>query len=189
MLDAAKGRYDSTRRVTVGDQDDLAKARPGIWNAGLHLQAAYKYDFGNYYLKPFAELRGIEVHGDDYSEQGNSPFNLTVTSQSQFSLGAGLGAEVGKDVKMANGSNVRFYANGAAEFSNGNDWRTRAQFSGDPAGETFDVMTKVPEAYARIGMGVNFSASKNIDFSLSYDPEFGSGYHSNSGVARLDWRF
>ena len=189
VVDGGYGSYDSQRTVVVGDHVDQATAKPDVWNAGVHLQASYTHGFGNSYIKPFAELRGIEVHGDGYTEQGASPFNLAVQSQSQFSAGGGLGAEWGTTHALANGAKLGFYVNGAVEAGDGNDWTTRAHFADETAADSFTVHTNVPGTYGRVGVGMNLMSWKNVDLSATYSTEFGGGYHANAGVARLAWHF
>ncbi|HEY1141062.1 MAG TPA: autotransporter outer membrane beta-barrel domain-containing protein, partial [Lysobacter sp.] len=189
VIDGGYGSYDSQRTVVVGDQLDQAKAKPDVWNAGVHLQASYTHDFGNNYLKPYAELRGIEVHGDGYTEQGASPFNLAVQSQSQFSAGGGLGAEWGTTHALTSGAKLGFYVNGAVEAGEGNDWTTRAHFADETADDSFTVHTNVPSTYGRVGLGMNMHNWKNVDLSVNYSTEFGGGYRANAGIARLAWHF
>jgi uncharacterized protein YhjY with autotransporter beta-barrel domain len=189
VLDAASGSYDSNRTVVVGDDVGHANAKPDVWNAGLHFQASYTHDFGAAYVMPFAELRGIQVHGGGYTEQGDSPFTLKVQGQSQFAVGGGLGAQVGTTFALDDGARLRLYLTGAVESGDGNDWRTRAQFAGQASGDTFDEHTQVAGTYGRLGVGANLLNWKNVDVSVSYDLGFGSGYHSSAGLARVDWRF
>ena len=188
-LDAAYGSYNSTRQVIVGNERDTAQANPDVWNAGLHLQSSYTKAFGDNYVKPFAELRGVEVHSSGYTEYGNSAFNLAVAGQNQFSLGGGLGTEVGRTVALKNGAQVKFWLSGALEATDGNDWQTRAKFADASSDRSFEVSTHVPDNYARLGAGVNVVNWKNVNLSVSYNPEFGNGYHANTGIARLDWQF
>lgn len=189
MLDGGYGNYDSSRIVSVGNVVGQASAKPNVWNTGLHFQASYTQTFAGGYIRPFAELRGVYVHGNGYTESGNTPFNLAVDSQSQFSLGGGLGTEVGTTRQLSNGAQLKFHASGAIESGGGNDWRTRAQFVGTPTSDTFNVGTHEPDTYGRIGVGMDLLNWKNFDFSLNYDLGFGSGYHSSTGIARVDWRF
>lgn len=189
VLDGGYGSYDSNRTVSVGNVIGQASAKPDVWNTGLHFQASYTHAFGSSYIRPFAELRGVYVHSDGYTEHGNTPFDLAVGSENQFSLGSGVGTEVGTTRKLSNGALLKFYASGAVESGGGNDWRTRAQFVGEPTSGTFNVSTHEPGTYGRVGMGMDLLNWKNFDFSVSYDLGFGSGYHSSTGIARVDWRF
>jgi len=189
VIDGGYGKYDSKRSIIVGNQWDQATAKPGLWNAGLHLQASYTLDFNNSYLKPFAELRGTQVHGEGYTEQGSSPFNLAVQSQNQLFMGGGLGAEWGTSRALGNGARLGVYVNGAVEAGDGNDWTTRAHFADEPAGDTFDMHTNVPGTYGRVGVGMNLANWKHVDLSVNYSTEFGGGYRANAGVARLAWHF
>ncbi|HEV7775999.1 MAG TPA: autotransporter outer membrane beta-barrel domain-containing protein [Luteibacter sp.] len=190
ILDGGYGSYDSNRTVVVGSRIDQAKANPEVWNAGVNFQASYTYDMGhNSYLKPFAELRGIEVRGNGYTEHGNSPFNLAVATQSQFSVGAGLGSEFGTKWTLGNGAQLGLHLSGALESAGGTDWVTRTRFADESAGSMFEVHTNVPNTYGRVGLGVDMLNWKNLDFSLDYTTEFGSGYHADTGTARVAWHF
>lgn len=190
ILDGGYASYDSTRSVIVGSRIDQAKASPDVWNAGVHFQASYTYDLGHKaYVKPFAELRGIEIHGGGYTEHGSSPFNLAVASQSQFSLGGALGSELGTKWVLANGAQLGLHVTGALESAGGTDWTTRARFADESASNAFAVHTNVPGTYGRAGVGIDLLGWKNLDFSLDYTAEFGGGYHADTGTARVAWHF
>jgi uncharacterized protein YhjY with autotransporter beta-barrel domain len=188
-LDAAWGRYSSERTIMVADDSNTAKSNPELWNTGLHLETSYTQPVGNNYVKPFAELRGVEVHSNSYTEHGDSAFNLSVDEQSQFSVGGGAGVELGRSIALKNGGRVKAYISAAVEATNGNDWETRAKFADVDSDQRFDVSTRVPATYGRMGVGVTLMNWKNMDVTVSYNPEMGSGYHSNTGIARMDWRF
>jgi len=189
MLDGGYSTYNSSRSVIVGSEIDQATAKPDAWNMGLHARGTYTYDFDGGYLMPFAELRAIHVHAGGYTEQGHSAFNLTVASQGQSSVGGGLGTEVGKQFALADGAALKVYASGAVESEGGSDWRNRAQFEGEPSSDTFDVRTREPSTYGRVGVGVTLANWKHLDFGVSYNLGFGSGYHASSGIAHVDWKF
>lgn len=124
VIEGGYGDYDSTRTVAVGGRADQDKSKPDVLSGGVHLQAGYTQKFGDSYLKPFAELRGIQVRGDAYTEHGSSSFNLVVQSQSQSSAGGGVGAEWGTTHALANGTGLGFYINGAVSRTRtvGSDW-------------------------------------------------------------------
>jgi hypothetical protein len=189
VLDGGYEDYESDRSVAVGTQVDHATAKPDVWNAGLHLQASYVYDFDRNYLKPFVGLRGIEVHGGGYTEHGSSPFNLAVDPQSQFSIGGGLGTTLGTKWALANGARFGLYLTGAVEIGGGSDWTTRAQFADQSAGEAFNVRTNAPNAYGSVGVGMDLLDWKSVDLSVNYTSEFGGGYHEGTGTARFAWHF
>jgi len=189
VIEGGYGSYDSTRTVAVGDRADQARAKPDVLSGGVHLQASYTQNFGDSYLKPFAELRGIQVRGDAYTEHGSSPFNLAVQSQSQFSAGGGLGVEWGTTHALANGTSLGVYINGAVEAGDGNDWTTRAHFVDETADNSFALHTNVPDTYGRFGLGMTLLTRKNVNLSVNYSTEVGSGFHANAGIARLAWHF
>ncbi|MBU9818358.1 autotransporter outer membrane beta-barrel domain-containing protein [Rahnella sp. BCC 1045] len=188
-LDAAYGSYQSSRAITVGDQQAKADANPEVWNAGLHLKASYTENMGKSYIRPFVELQGVQVHGSGYTEHGNSSFNLAVDEQSKFSLSEGAGVEFGRHVPLRNGAELSVYVNSAIETTDGTNWETRAKFADSPSSDKFDVATNVPSTYGRFGAGVKLTKWDNVDLTLSYNPEIGSGYHSNNAIARVDWKF
>lgn len=189
IVDGGYGDYDSKRYVIMGDTADIANGKPKLWNAGLHLSAAYTEQFGRAYVKPFAELHAINVHNDGYTESGGSGFNMAIQSSNNVLFGGAVGTEVGSTFSVGDAAKLRVFGSAAVQLGSDEDWRTTARFADQSTDDNFSVRTQLPTTLGRVAVGASLLNWKNVDLSVSYVTEFGGGYRSDSGVAKLDWRF
>jgi uncharacterized protein with beta-barrel porin domain len=191
-VDGGYGWYASQRQITVGRDSEQANAKPRGWNIGMDFDASYLVPLGaSSYVKPFAELRGANVHSDAFAEASPSVFALDVLSQSDFAVSGNIGAALGANIDLGNGdTRLKPFATAAVEFSGGTDWKTSARFVGESgATDPFTVQTQVPGTFGRFGIGAELVSGPNFALTVSYNPEFGSHYTSRQGVARLTYRF
>ncbi|WP_264798091.1 autotransporter outer membrane beta-barrel domain-containing protein [Acidocella aminolytica] len=188
-VDGGYGWYTSNREVVAGAYTTVANAQPRLWNVGVDLYTSYRVSLGTRsFVKPFAELRGSEVHSSAFNEQSSSAFALSVESQGNLVMAGAFGASCGTTIDLNKHTQVKPFISAAAELSGGADWKSTARFMGDGT-SLFTVRTKLPGAYGRFGIGVDLARGPNFDLVLSYDPEFGSNYTTQQGVARLTYRF
>ena len=189
-LDAGYGWYQSRRQIGLGGLADQARAKPNQWEVGAHANAAYAFDLGaTGYARPYADLHVIHVHSQRFAETGNSPFNLAVDAQSQTAVAGGVGLEVGGRIPLKSGGTLRPFASAGVELASNSDWTTTARFVGQAGGDSFDIRTAAPNTYGRFAVGLELLGAKNVDLSLSYNPEVGKDYVSHSGLAKLTYRF
>jgi outer membrane autotransporter protein len=189
-VDGAYGWYRSYRTITVGSDSETANAKPRQWQLGAHLRAAYEVPFaGRSYAKPFLEGHAIRVANDSFTEDGNSPFRLTVNGRSDTAVLGGGGIELGTYMPTHFGAELHPFISAAALFGEHMQWTTTAQFAGQGAGPSFDIRTAGPGTVGRFAIGADLMNSKNLSFSLLYNPEVGSGYSSQGGAARISYTF
>ncbi|MBB3694915.1 autotransporter outer membrane beta-barrel domain-containing protein [Sphingomonas sp. BK580] len=188
-LDAGYDWFRSKRTIAVGGTGDVARAKPREWGVGLHSQVSYMIDLSQLYVKPSLNLHAIRVRANSYLESGNSPFNLAVEGKSDTWLSGGFGIELGSRVPLGNGSYLKPYLGGEVDVSNDPDWVTTARFASQAGGSAFTARTAVPGTLKRIRLGVDLLGAKNVDLSVQYVPEFGDRYTSQTGVAKLTYRF
>ncbi|WNH49780.1 hypothetical protein PDM28_05560 [Stenotrophomonas aracearum] len=189
-LDAASGKYRSTRDVSVAGFDDEANASPKQWQAGAHLRAAYSVPVGHEgFMRPFVEGHAIRVDNKAFTEDGNSPFRLAVEGNAETALIGVVGVELGNSVHFNNGMTLRPFASAAAEFSNNRDWTTTARFADQPQSQSFDVTTAGPGTIGRFAVGADLYGSNHLNLSLQYVKEVGQGFDANTGLARLTYSF
>ena len=189
-IDGGYGWYTSRRTIAVGSLSDIARAKPNAWQFGAHLRAAYTLDLGtSAYVKPFAEVHAIYVHANGFTETGSSPFNLDVARQNDFAVTGGAGLELGTRIALGGGTVLRPFLSGALEVNGAADWTTQARFASQPQAGRFAVTTAAPNLIGRFAIGADLISAKNLDLSVSYSPAWGEDFHSNSGTARITWRF
>ncbi len=103
-------------------------------------------------------------------------------------LGA-VGMEFGAHIPVLGRADFHPFVSAAAEFDQDAKWTTTAHFADQPTLQSFDVRTAGPGTVGRFTVGADLINSKNLSFSLSYDPEVGQGYTSQAGTARVSYRF
>ena len=189
-VDGAYGWYRSTRTITVADDSATANAKPRQWQLGAHVRAAYavpmSYDL---YVKPFLDGHAIYVSNDAFTESGVSPFRLAVDGRSDTALLGGIGTEFGAHYRTSSGMMVHPFVSFEVEFDNALNWTTTAHFAEQAAGAPFAVRTAGPGTLGRVAVGADIANSTHWSFSLMYDPDFGHGYTSQAGSARVSYRF
>ncbi|WP_282244482.1 autotransporter outer membrane beta-barrel domain-containing protein [Stenotrophomonas sp. PS02300] len=189
-LDAASGKYRSTRDVAVAGFDDEAKASPKQWQVGAHLRAAYSVPVGrDGFVRPFVEGHAIRVEDKAFTEDGTSPFRLAVEGNADTALIGVAGVELGDTFQLRNGVTLRPFASAAAEFGNNRDWTTTARFADQPQSDSFAVTTAGPGTVGRFAIGADLLGSNHLSLSVQYVKEVGQGFDSNTGLARLTYSF
>lgn len=190
-LDGGYGWYNSQRQIDVGGDSDVATASPRLWNIGVALAASYRLPLGAAaFVKPFAAVRGTNVEAGGYAEASASPFALEVLPGSDFAASGTIGAALGTSFAVGSGARLEPFVIAAVEFAGATDWQTSARFVGESGAiDPFTVHTRAPGTFGRFGIGAELASGTNFALTLSYNPEVGSGYTTQQGVARLTWRF
>jgi hypothetical protein len=190
-VDGAYGWYRSYRTITVGTGDpETANAKPRQWQVGVHLRGGYEIPVATHsYVKPFVEGHAIRVSNNTFTEDGTSPFRLTVDGRADTTVLGGGGVELGTYIQTKFGAELHPFVSAAAQFGQDVRWTTTAHFAEQPDGQGFDVRTAGPGTVGRFAIGADLMNAKNFSFSLLYTPEVGSGYSSQGGAARISYQF
>jgi hypothetical protein len=189
-IDGAYGWYRSYRTITVGPESQAANANPRQWQIGLHLRGGYEIPIGgSTYIKPFLDGHLIRVSNDSFTEDGNSPFRLTVDGRSDDAVQGGAGVEMGLHIPMRSGMEVHPFVSAAVEFGQKGQWTTSAHFASQSAAQGFSIRTAGPGTTGKFGIGADLVNAKNLSFSILYEPEIGDGYNYQGGAARISYRF
>lgn len=190
-VDGGYGWYTSRRQITVNRDSQQASAAPRLWNIGMALTASYRMPLGtDSYLKPFAGVRGSNVHANAFAEDSRSVFALDVRAQNDVAVSGTFGATLGTSIGLGDGTRLLPFATAAIEIAGNTDWNTRARFTGESgAVDPFSVQTRAPRTFGRLGIGADLAKGSNFALTISYTPEFGNRYTTQQGVARLTYRF
>ena len=98
-VDGGYGWYTSRRQITVNRDSQQAGAAPRLWNIGMALTASYRVPLGtDSYLKPFAGVRGSNVHANAFAEDSRSVFALDVRAQNDVAVSGTFGATLGTSI-------------------------------------------------------------------------------------------
>ncbi len=192
MVDAGAGWYSSRRLITVGHDVSLASGSPRLANIGLDLAAGYRAPLGHdLYVKPFAEVRGSDVHIDGFTEASQSPFALQVLAHDRFAVSGEAGAMFGGSVQIDHGpTRLEPFIEAAVEFAGDASWRTSARFVGE-GGDTSPFTTPIrsPGTFGRFGVGASLVGNSRVELTVIYRAEAGGDYTTHQGVARFTCRF
>jgi uncharacterized protein YhjY with autotransporter beta-barrel domain len=189
-LDGAYGWYRSYRTITVGANSEEADASPRQWQLGLHLRSGYEIPMGGAaYFKPFVEGHAILISNDSFTEDGTSPFRLTVDGRTDTTVAGGTGVEFGLHIPTSSGMVVHPFVSAAVELGQNVQWTTTAHFASQSAAQGFAIGTAGPGTYGKFGIGADLINAKNLSFSILYEPEVGDGYKYQGGAARISYRF
>jgi uncharacterized protein YhjY with autotransporter beta-barrel domain len=185
-LDAGRGSYDTQRFISIGAVQATATASPEMWNAGVHLRAAYRHQAGDWQVKPFADLHADYVHADAYQETGAGPFDLEVKQHSDVALAGSAGVEVRGEMTIGEKDlRVLPFASAAIEILDGDNWAVAARFS-DPAGaQGFKASTPLPNVLGKFAVGAEVAGGERWNLRLQYSADVGDTYTAQSGAARL----
>jgi hypothetical protein len=189
-VDGAYGWYNSTRTVAVGKQVGVADANPQQWQIGIHGTVGYEFDLARgLYLKPFVGAQGIRVTNESFTEQGTSPFLLSVDGRSQTTWLADAGLELGAHLRISSTADLHPYIRAGVESDQNSQWTTAARFADASGAPSFDVRTGGPGTLGRFAVGADVTHGEHLSFSLLYNQEVGDGYTYEGGMARVSYRF
>jgi outer membrane autotransporter protein len=189
-IDAGTGRYDSTRQVALGDTAATATASLTESHVGLHGRVARQFAMDGWYLKPYVDVHAIHLHTGAYDETGAGVLNLQMQAANGMSYAVSPMLEAGSLFNLDNGLALRGYVSAGLAFSSQRDWGAsgRLQGSVSTAG-TFTTTSELGSRRAKLNVGVDLIASKNLDVRVEYSGEFARGFHSNGAMLKAAYSF
>lgn len=188
--DASQGRFDTRRRILLGDMDFTADGRFDSRQFGLHGRVARRFDHDNLYLKPYLDVNATRVKTGAYTEQGAGDLNAQVAAASDTVYAASPVLEVGSVFKLDGGMQVRAFADIGGVFYSRGTWASDVRLTG-AATAVSDVRlaSELPGSRLRFGAGVELSLRENLDLKLEYQGEQASGYRANGGEFKVTYRY
>ncbi len=188
-VDGGYGWYDSDRRIDIGNAVSVASGKPTSEHGGIHERVSYQIPFEHFYLKPILDLHATYLHANSYTEHGAAPFNLAVDSESGVTVSGAAMMEIGGKIELPKAT-LRPFASFGVGVMGDSGWAATAHFAeaGMPTAG-FRASTPLPDRVGKVSVGADLYKSDNWEFKLQYNGDFGDGYVSNTGVARLSYRF
>lgn len=181
------GWFDTRRTIALGGSGDLATGSTNSWLAGLHGRAAWHRDFTQGWIEPRLDVSLIHVSMDGFTENGPSPFNLTVDGSSDTVLVATPGVGAGTEFGMENGARLKLFGSLGYALMTDDAWAPTAHLAGGTEG--FAAATPLPDRLWKVGLGAELLTRGNVSVSASYLGDFGEGYDSHAGEIRVEYRF
>lgn len=184
------GYYETSRRINLPAGQVQADGSPAVYSAGGLLQAAYAFEFGEFYLRPALGLGVVTVHTGAYNENGAGALNLSVQAETQTTFVATPAIEFGGRVNLEDGTVLRPFLGAGVSFLSNSNWQQQAALAGAPAG-TGAFVTTIPmnNVVARVSTGVQAMMSERLSLSLQYNGEFSQNVTSQGGSLSVGWQF
>lgn len=176
------------RRIVLPGYSGTATGKPDAWFLGGRVRASHQIAFGDWYIKPFADLDVVYDRSRAYRETGAGLFDLAYRSSGRSSVMATLSAEVGGRIDLAGGGSLRPYlALGVSSVMNG-DAKARISLVEFPM-EPFQVTTSLPKTYGDATFGLELLTRAGWELRAEYRRRGARGYVDQSGTLRLARHF
>jgi outer membrane autotransporter protein len=189
-IDAGRGKYDSTRSVTLGDFPQTAKASFDANHVGLHARVAHQFGFSGWYLKPYFDIHAVHLRTGAYTESGANDLNLRVNASNGTALTLGPMLEVGSAIDLGGDMALRGYVSGGWALSNQNAWSATASLQGSVKGaQNFTTGSELPRERFKLNAGVDLITFRNLDIRFEYSSEFASGFRSHGAMLKAAYSF
>ena len=180
-----RASLNSDRRLI---SDGLARTAEAEWNGltgALHAGAAYRAEFGRFFVRPEASLDAVMLREDEYQEKGGGAgFDLTVEERtSRLAAATGmvtLGARFGRSVWVS-----PEISGGWRQIISGGPGETTARFGG--TGTPFTMRpADAPGGAAVVALGLTGGSAYSV-VSIQARGEVGDDY--NAADIRLNIKF
>ncbi|MET0372647.1 MAG: autotransporter outer membrane beta-barrel domain-containing protein [Rhizorhabdus sp.] len=179
----------NSRSIAIGDATARAESRQRVFSAGGRLRVSYQQPLGGWYVRPYADVDVLYTHSPGYSEQGAPGLNLDVRSLNETLLGVGPNLEVGGRVGLGGGCWLRPFATVGGAFFSNDHFTGRASLQGDTALGSFATTSRIPDALAEAGAGVQLWLGHGVELLGEYQGRRGEHFRSHTGTLRLSVRF
>lgn len=195
-LGLAHGWFKNYRTPQLGGNDAAGSMKEQYTSdstmtmVALRLRAAYEYDRGDHYIKPYVDFDAIYSRQPGYTEQGAGVLALKANSNSQYNIGITPMIEYGTDVVTDGKRRIKAFVSAGVSFLPNNKVSTQMAFVNGLSGAgTYDVTTDGPTILGRFNVGIQAYESDSLEVRAQYGLQAGEGYWSQSVSANLLYRF
>ncbi|MDQ0586196.1 autotransporter outer membrane beta-barrel domain-containing protein [Variovorax paradoxus] len=175
------------RRIVLSGYSGTATGKPDAWFLGGRVRASNQITFGDWYLKPFADLDVVYDHSAAYREAGAGLLDLAYRSTGRTSAMATLSAEVGGRIDLAGDILRPYLALGVSSVMNG-DAKARVGLAEFPM-EPFQITTSLPKVYGDTTFGLELLTRAGWELRAEYRRRGARGYVDQSATLRLARHF
>lgn len=182
---AGYGSYDSSSLFTIGDDLWSAANTNEVWTAGVRLRAAYEHTFGDWYIRPYADLDVLHTYMPGYTLSGDGA-TLQASSMKEWSVAFEPTIEAGTRVDLGGYGWLRPYVSLGATFINNKGLNSTVSFSdnGRP-GVTFNSTTAMPTRMFNVGAGVQLFAEDKYELRAEYKAQMATGFRNQELSLRV----
>ncbi|MGU3546376.1 autotransporter outer membrane beta-barrel domain-containing protein, partial [Methylobacterium sp. A52T] len=180
---------DNRRLIDFGGATATARSKSGILTAGGRLRASYQVLFGDWYLKPYADLDLLYSYSPAYSETGAPGFNLDMRPVAKTLVAFSPMLEIGGRIDLDAGRWIRPYGILGVTLLSDDHFTGRASFQGTGALGLFATESSIPDRLGEMGLGFQISLGGGIEVTGEYQGQVGDHFLSHAGTARMQLRF
>lgn len=180
---------DNKRLIDFGGATATARSKSGILTAGGRLRASYQVLFGDWYLKPYADLDLLYSYSPAYSETGAPGFNLDMRPVAKTLVAFSPMMEIGGRIDLDGGRWVRPYGTLGVTLLSDDHFTGKASFNGTGALGLFATESSIPDRLGEVGLGFQVSLGGGIEVTGEYQGQVGDHFLSHAGTARMQLRF
>ncbi len=180
---------DNKRLIDFAGARATARSRSDILSAGGRLRASYQVLFGDWYIKPYADLDLLYSYSPAYSETGAGDFNLDVRPLAKTLVAFSPTVEIGGRIDLDGGRWIRPYGTLGMMVLSDDHFTGRASFQGTGALGRFATESSIPDRLGEAGLGLQLSLGNGVEVTGEYQAQVGDHFVAQSGTARLQLRF
>ncbi|WP_331326961.1 autotransporter outer membrane beta-barrel domain-containing protein [Methylobacterium fujisawaense] len=180
---------ENRRLIDFGGATATARSKSGILSAGGRLRASYQVLFGDWYLKPYADLDLLYSYSPAYSETGAPGFNLDMRPVAKTLVAFSPMLEIGGRIDLDAGRWIRPYGILGVTLLSDDHFTGRASFQGTGALGLFATESSIPDRLGEMGLGFQISLGGGIEVTGEYQGQVGDHFLSHAGTARMQLRF
>ncbi|MDH2309832.1 autotransporter outer membrane beta-barrel domain-containing protein [Methylobacterium brachiatum] len=180
---------DNKRLIDFGGTTATARSKSGILTAGGRLRASYQVLFGDWYLKPYADLDLLYSYSPAYSETGAPGFNLDMRPVAKTLVAFSPMLEIGGRIDLDEGRWIRPFGTLGVTLLSDDHFTGKASFQGTGALGLFSTESAIPDRLGELGLGFQISLGGGIEVTGEYQGQVGDHFLSHAGTARMQLRF
>ncbi|KAA0123607.1 autotransporter outer membrane beta-barrel domain-containing protein [Methylobacterium sp. P1-11] len=180
---------DNKRLIDFGGATATARSKSGILTAGGRMRASYQVLFGDWYLKPYADLDLLYSYSPAYSETGAPGFNLDMRPVAKTLVAFSPMLEIGGRIDLDEGRWIRPYGTFGVTLLSDDHFTGKASFQGTGALGLFATESAIPDRLGEMGLGFQISLGGGIEVTGEYQGQVGDHFVSHAGTARMQLRF
>ncbi|GGC82011.1 autotransporter [Chelatococcus reniformis] len=185
------GSFDSTRIASFAGIGGVAFGTQNLYGLGGRLRAAYTWDLGGFYVRPFVDADLVYTNAGSYNEIGAGLFDRQVAGRSEWAVLASPTLEIGTNLALGGDYGLRAFARAGVTFSSLDAWSSKARLSAAPIGaDGFTVSLPMDDIYGRVGAGLQLTSLTNgINLRAEYNGDFSSHATRHIGSLRFSIDF
>jgi hypothetical protein len=194
----ATGSFKNDRSVNIpavgafSGVNTLLQSDSKSFLTGGRLRAAYDFAFGNWYIRPYADLDLVYSYVPGFQESGQLGFGyaLNVHGGSNTNVIVSPMVEFGGRYNIDATTILRPYAAVGMRATPDNTQTLTASLVGAQPGDgTFQSYTKSPDVLAKVSVGFQLYRVGGLEMRGEYNLEAANAFLSQTGSARVAYHF